>query len=76
VELWTGHGQALAEGPVRVKAQALGIGYGHQEQREGTGLMAERIDIALTDQALIDPTALPGHWAELGERDKSLLKNP
>jgi hypothetical protein len=44
----------------------LGIGHGHQEQLEGAGRMAELIDMALTDQALIDPTELFGHLPQLG----------
>jgi hypothetical protein len=35
--------------------------------------MAELIDRALTDQALIHPAELPGHCAELGSRDRSFV---
>jgi hypothetical protein len=60
------HRQAAAERALRVETQAVGIGDGYQEQIEGAGLMAELIDIALTDQALIHPAELPGHCTELG----------
>jgi hypothetical protein len=61
-----GHGETLTEGSVGVVTQALGIGDGEQEEIEGTGVRAELIDIALTDQALIDPTELAGHAPQLG----------
>jgi hypothetical protein len=58
--------QAVAERALRVETQAVGIGYGHQEQLEGAGLMAELIDRVLTDQALIHPAELLGHGPALG----------
>ena len=70
VKLWAGHGQALAQGRFGVVTESLGIRHGDQKEIEGTGVMAELIDIALTDQALIDPAELPGHFAELGERER------
>jgi hypothetical protein len=36
VELWTAQGQARAQGWFSVVTEALGIGYGHQEQIEPT----------------------------------------
>jgi hypothetical protein len=62
-----GHGQALAEGPLRLETQAVRIGHGHQDQREGAGLMTEVIARALPDQALIHPAALGGDGAESGQ---------
>ena len=64
-----GHGQALAEGALRIKAQPLRIGHSDQEEIEGTGLRAELIDIALTNQALIHPTELLRDLSEFGQRD-------
>jgi hypothetical protein len=61
-QIGPGHGQALAQRVLGVVAQPLSVGHGEQEKREGTGLMAEVIDIALTDQSLIDPAELAG-WA-------------
>jgi hypothetical protein len=66
VELRAGQGQALAQGRVGVVTESLGIRHGDQKEIEGTGLRAELIDIALTDQALIQPAELFGHFAELG----------
>jgi hypothetical protein len=61
-----GHGEALTEGAIGVITQALGIGDGDQKEIEGTGMRAELIDIAFTDQALIDPAELAGHVPQLG----------
>jgi hypothetical protein len=73
VEFCAGHGQALAEGRVGVVTEALGIRHGKQKEIEGTGLMAELIDIALTDQALIHPAELRGHGAESGQRERAFV---
>jgi hypothetical protein len=64
--VWASHGEALTEGAIGVKTQALSIGDGDQKEIEGTGGMAKLIDIALTDQALIDPAKLAGHASEFG----------
>jgi hypothetical protein len=61
-------GQALAQRAIGVIAQALGISDGEQKQIEGAGRMAERINIVLTDQALIDPAELLGDLPEFGHR--------
>jgi hypothetical protein len=42
----------------------MGIGHGEQEQIEGAGLMAELIDIAVTDQPLIHPAELFGDFPD------------
>ena len=60
------HRQAAARGKVRVETQALGIGHRQQEQIEGAGLMAELIDVAITDQALVHPAELLGQLPEFG----------
>lgn len=62
------HRQAPTQGGLRVVAEALGIGHGEQQQIEGTGRVAEPINVVLTDQALIDPAELLGHLSELGQR--------
>jgi hypothetical protein len=59
-------GQALAQGAIGIETQPLGVGNGEQKEIEGTGLMAELINIALTHQALIDPTELLGDASEFG----------
>jgi hypothetical protein len=69
VKLGAGHGQALAEGRVGVVTEALSIRHGDQEQIEGAGGMAEPIDIALTDQALIDPAELRGDLPQVRQRE-------
>ena len=69
VEPFVGQGQALAQGAIGVKTQALGIGHRDQKEIEGTGFMAEVINPVLTDQALIHPTELAGHAAELCGRE-------
>jgi hypothetical protein len=69
VELGVGQGQALAQGRVGVVTEALGIRHGDQKEIEGAGRMAELIDRALTDQALIHPAELAGNGAELAQRD-------
>jgi hypothetical protein len=61
-----GHGETLTEGAISVITQALGIGDGDQKEIESTGVGAELIDIAFTDQALIDPAELAGHVPQLG----------
>jgi hypothetical protein len=61
-----GHREARTERAIGVITQALGIGDGDQKEREGTGVGAELIDIAFTDQALIDPAELAGHVPQLG----------
>ena len=61
-------GQTPTQGGLRVVAEALGIGHGEQKEIEGTGLMAEPINVVLPDQALIDPAELLGHLSELGQR--------
>jgi hypothetical protein len=48
----------------------VSVSYGDQKEIEGTGLRAELIDIALTDQALIHPAELLGHFAESGQRNR------
>jgi hypothetical protein len=73
VEPFTGHGQALAQGAIGVKTQALGIGHRDQKERESTGLMAELIKHVLTDQALIHPTELTGDGAEFGQRNGAFV---
>jgi hypothetical protein len=40
---------------------------------EGAGLMAEVINIVLTDQALIHPAELARHVSEFGERDGAFV---
>jgi len=67
------HGQTVAQRKVGVETQAPGIGHGEQEQIEGTGGMAEPVDVSITDQALIDPAELFGHLPEPGERDGSFV---
>jgi hypothetical protein len=47
-----GHGEALTERAIGVITQALGIGDGDQKEIEGTGVRAELIDIAFTDQGM------------------------
>jgi hypothetical protein len=47
----------------------LGIGNGDQKEIEGTGLMAEVIDVALPDQAMIHPAELFGDLAEFGTQE-------
>jgi hypothetical protein len=44
VQPFARHGQALAQGAIGVKTQALGIGHGDQEEIERTGLLAELIN--------------------------------
>jgi hypothetical protein len=66
MQVGSGHGEALTEGAIGVKTHALSIGDGEQKEIEGTGGMAELIDIALTDQALIHPAELAGHASEFG----------
>ena len=61
-----GHGQALAQGWLRVETQSLGIGHGHKEQVEGARRVTQLIDMVVTDEALIHPAALLGHLPELG----------
>lgn len=62
------HGQAPTQSGVGVVAQTLGIGHGEQKEIEGTGLMAERINVVLAHQALIDPAELLGDLSQLGQR--------
>ena len=60
------HREPFTQGAIAVKAQALSIGDGKQKEIEGTGMRVELIDIALTDQALIDPAELARYAPELG----------
>jgi hypothetical protein len=73
VEFYAGHGQALTERWVSVVTESLGIRHGDQEEVEGTGVRAELIDIALTDQTLIHPAELFRHLAELVESDRAFV---
>ena len=68
VERGAGQGQALAQGRVSVRTEALSLRHGAQQELEGTGLRAELSDIGVTDQALISPTALTGDASEFGQR--------
>jgi hypothetical protein len=49
VEFGAGHRQALAQRRVSVVTEALGIRHGDQKEIEGTSLVAELIDVAVTD---------------------------
>jgi hypothetical protein len=49
------HGETLTEGLIGVIAQALGIGHGDQKQVKGRCLVAATVDVAVTDQAMIQP---------------------
>jgi hypothetical protein len=51
----------------------LGIGHGEQKEIEGTGLMAERINVVLAHQALIDPAELLRDLSQLGQRQGLLV---
>jgi len=73
VELGGRLGQALAQGRVRVVTETLGIRHGDQKEIEGTGGIAELIDMALTDQALIDSTELLGDASEFGWRNETFV---
>jgi len=68
-----GHGQALTQGLLRVKTQALGIRHSDKKEIEGTSRMAEVIDQMLTDQALIHPAELLGNRPEFGQRDGTFV---
>ena len=64
-----GHGQALPAGRRRVTTPSLGSGHRPQEEREGTGRVAELSERARTDQALIHPTERLGDVAACGKRE-------
>ena len=64
-----GHGQALTAGALRIQAQPLRIGHRDQDERAGAGRRAALIERALTNQALIHPTARWRELAECGQRD-------
>ena len=59
-------GQTPTESGLGVVAEALGIGHGEQKEIEGTGRVAERINVVLAHQALIDPAELLGDLSESG----------
>jgi len=52
------HIKTLTEGLIGVIAQTLGIGHGGQKQVKGRGLMTAAVYIALSYQAMIQPTKL------------------
>ena len=63
----------LAQGRVSVVTETRGIRHGDQKEIEGTGSMAELIDIALTDQALIHSAELLGDASEFGRRNGAVV---
>jgi hypothetical protein len=73
VKLVWGHRQALAQGGVSIKAESLGIGHGDEKEIERAGLMAEAVNMALTDESLIDPTELAWWTPEFVRQDGALV---
>lgn len=58
------HAQPLAEAAIRVVAESLGVSHGEQKQIKRGGSMAAAINMAVTNQTLVDPAELFGDLAD------------
>ena len=61
-------GPALAQGRGGGGTESLGIRPGAEQEIEGTGVRAERIESALTAQALLQSADLTGDVSKWGQR--------
>ena len=58
------HVEHPLQGRIGVVAKTLGVGDGKQHQVKGQCTVVAALEVTVTDQALIDPTELPGDPAE------------
>jgi hypothetical protein len=65
--------KALGNGAIAVVAQPLGIGHRDQEQIQRQGMGSAAPDMALTHQALIDPTELRRNPAPPGRDQQGFV---
>lgn len=68
-------GKTLANGVSGVIAQALAIRDGHQKEIEGCGLGGQVFEMAIMDQAMIQPVELRGNGADAVGTDWALVNH-
>jgi hypothetical protein len=67
------HAEALRDGMVAVITEALCIGNGDQEEVKGCCRMAAAVEVAVTDEAMIQPTELFGNFPDTLRADRKFL---
>ena len=66
------HGQILADGFVAVIAEPLGVTDCEQKKIQCGGAVTAVFNVPITHEALIDPTELPGDFANAFDNDGNL----